>query len=75
VKEGNGGRFRNIGKIANEWDGKGAFSSKTKAISACTVPEHFIGPLNIDEILPDEIIDWPGCEYPLIGREKEKKES
>ncbi len=56
------------GKNNGEYDGGicweliGVFS--TEAIAACLNEYYFIGPVVLDEELPDETVAWPGCYYP-----------
>lgn len=53
----------------NGVDTGGAFSTEKKAIEACHGVNCFIGPLNIDEILPESTMDWPGGYYPFVDEE------
>ena len=48
-----------------QWQVQGVFSSKDKAIAACTKDTYFIGPVNLDEPLPDESTTWVGAYFPL----------
>ena len=62
-----------LDETGRQWQILGIFSSREKAIVACTKPSHWIGMMKLDERLPDEIEPWPDDEfaYPLL----EKKES
>lgn len=46
------------------WDVLGVFSCKNRAEAACYDPRCFVGPLTLDQELPREILDWPGCYFP-----------
>ena len=46
------------------WTIVGVFDEKPKAINACTTKSHFIGPLKLNERLPDGVTTWPDCYYP-----------
>jgi hypothetical protein len=44
---------------------QGIFSTEEKAIAACKNERYFIGPLALDETLPDERMEsWPGSYFP-----------
>lgn len=63
------------GKVVNSestpmaWAIQGVFDTKEKAIAACRSEWYFIGPLRINEALPDENKEWPGCTYPMATEE------
>lgn len=42
----------------------GLYSSKTKAAEKCSELYDVVGPLTLDEDLPEEITEWPGAFYP-----------
>jgi len=42
----------------------GAFSSEEKAVAVCKGPNYFVGPLTLDEEIPDTQV-WPGAYYPI----------
>jgi hypothetical protein len=46
------------------WELVGVFDDDKKAIKACKGPNFFIGPVTLNEEVPDETIEWPGCYYP-----------
>lgn len=50
----------------SRWEILGLFSTKEQAIAACTSPNHFIGPMRLNERAPDETVNWEGVEYPLL---------
>jgi len=43
----------------------GVFRTRKAAEQACQEPTDCIGPLTIGEILPREMVEWPGAYYPL----------
>lgn len=65
------GRFRRIvddGLIV--WDIMGVFSSEAMAVAACRSPDDFIGPLLLNEQLPEALAEWPGTRYPLADGDR-----
>lgn len=52
---------------ASAWSVAGAFSTAAKAEAACRDETYFVGPLAIDEQLPDDEVMWPGAYYPLAN--------
>jgi len=50
------------------WDIQGVFSTEEKAVAECKSPEWFVGPINLDESVPEENREWPGFYYPLDER-------
>lgn len=64
---------RNINKktdgLVDDWEVCGVFSDEEKAISVCRDESCFIGPINLDEVLPEETVSWPGCYYPKARQE------
>lgn len=46
------------------WDVLGVFSSEEKAVAACHNENCFVDPFYLDEILPPDVGEWPGCYYP-----------
>lgn len=47
------------------WELCGVFSTREAALKMCLARDYFIGPVEMDEFLPVERTEWPGCEYPL----------
>lgn len=47
------------------WEMVGVFTSEEKAVAACTKKSHFVAPLEMNAIAPDETVEWPDCYYPL----------
>lgn len=45
----------------------GLFETEVDAVTACRDPTDCIGPLAVGEVLPREMVDWPGAYYPLAG--------
>jgi len=60
------GKYKGENKIGVMWDLQGIFSTKELAIKACRNDLYFIGPVILDEALPDETVDWPGSFYPSL---------
>jgi hypothetical protein len=57
------------------WEIGGVFSSEEKAIKACTDKNYFIGPIELDQKLPDETTKWDGCYYPYyVNRSEDEDE-
>lgn len=61
-----------VGKYINKiglhvvWEFQGVFNNKESAEAACQDYRYFVGPAKINEALvSDEIIEWPGCYYPI----------
>lgn len=46
------------------WSIEGVFDSEEKAVAACRTEASFIGPITLNEQLPEKVISWPGCYYP-----------
>lgn len=60
-----------VGKsTADGWEFQGIFSDENKAIGACKTNEYWIGPVTLDQEIPDETTDWPGQYYPTEGKRK-----
>jgi hypothetical protein len=55
------GRFKNF---PDQWEFQGVFDDKQKAVEACRDCTYFIGPVRLNEKLPDEMKEWPGAYYP-----------
>lgn len=57
-----------VGKTVcgGEWEVKGVFTDESQAIAACTEDTHFVGPIVMNTILPDETQEWPGGYYPCL---------
>ena len=48
------------------WEFVGLFDSKDASIEACIKENYFIGPVNMNEALPEESKPWIGAYYPLL---------
>ena len=62
-----------VGKYADgaAWEFQGVFVSKDLAVSACRTEQYFVAPVILNQQLPDDTREWPGCYYPntkLTGR-------
>lgn len=51
------------------WDLQGVFDSETQAVNACKTDQHFVGPVLLNEELPEEGVQWPGAYFPNKGIE------
>ena len=56
------------------WLIDGVFDSKAAAILRCTTPKHFIGPLELNKVYPDEQRKWEGAYYPLTEPDPQPSE-
>lgn len=53
------------GNLANEpWDVLGVFDTETAAIAACHSKTCFVGPIRLNEKLPDRVSTWPDIFFP-----------
>ena len=54
------------------WQIMGVFSDEELAVKSCTTEHDFVGPIDLNVKLPDEVVKWPGLYYPLspFGGEK-----
>jgi len=57
-----------VGKVnksnRKEWEFHGVFDRKDMAEEACKDDRYFIGPVKLNEVLPDDPVLWPGAYYP-----------
>ena len=60
-----------VGKVwrdgSKQWEIQGVFSTEAQAQAACFQNDDvacFVGPLELDAVLPREKITWPGAYYP-----------
>ena len=47
------------------WDLQGVFDSEAAAVAACESVRDFIGPVPLNQRLPQGATEWPHCRYPL----------
>lgn len=47
------------------WEVLGIYDSEQKAVSRCTKKNDFVAPAKLNEDMPEETEEWPGCYYPL----------
>jgi hypothetical protein len=52
------------------WEIQGIFDSEENAVAACHTSSHWVGPMTLNEELPDELMLWPGCYYPIEHESK-----
>jgi len=53
----------------NTWDLIGVCSSEEIAAEACKDKNYFIGPIELNQILPKEYIEWEGYYHPKEGKQ------
>jgi hypothetical protein len=59
-----------VGKVVKRldegavWEFQGVFGDKKLAERQCIDENWFVGPVNLDEELPDSKTDWPDGYYP-----------
>lgn len=46
------------------WELAGVFESEELAIAACRDHTYFVGPAELNVLLPHDTEEWPGCRYP-----------
>jgi hypothetical protein len=51
--------------VDRKWMIEGIFYNKDVAIKNCTNKNMFVGPIEINKLLPAGINAWPGCFYPM----------
>jgi hypothetical protein len=51
------------------WEFVGVFTTKEKAVAACTSPNHFVGPVLLNKRAPEETVSWPDSWYPKLEGE------
>jgi hypothetical protein len=64
-----------VGKVVEStdqgrvWEFQGVFSDRKKAEDHCLESDWFVGPANLDQPVPEERMEWPGCYYPKASRQ------
>jgi hypothetical protein len=54
----------------NTWEFQGVFDTEEAAIAACRTGKYFVGPIALNEALPDERANgWPGQFFPILSEE------
>ncbi len=57
-----------VGKTTNaegtEWEFQGIFDNVDVAVSQCKNENYFVGPVILNEVVPDVTRTWPGAWYP-----------
>ena len=65
-----------VGKVLNPdmgrdiWEFCGVFDKEEKAEAACKNENYFVGPVELNFVVPDPSVDWPNAYYPLWEKEK-----
>ena len=52
----------------SKWEILGVFDDEQLAVAACTADYHFVGPITLNERLPDEPRPWPSGYYPRLEK-------
>ena len=68
------GEWRSGETCNSVWDLVGVFSSEVKAVAACVRTDHFLYPVELDAVAPDETCVPPGFRYPLEDRAPAEQE-
>ncbi len=63
------GEVKNPDMGCDIWEFCGVFDTEKKAIAACTSGDHFIGPVDLNFLIPNPTEDWPNSYYPLVKDE------
>lgn len=59
------GRICAFTEAGHVWEILGAFTDEEAAQKACKDSFCFVGPVVLDQVLPEEVMIWPGAYYPL----------
>ena len=51
--------------ILQAWEVVGVFTSRERAVAACSSDRHFVGPMRVNIEWPDPSCEWAGLWYPL----------
>jgi len=55
-----------VGKwVDGDWELQGVFDTEDRAVAICEDAHYFVGPVTLNEELPDDRIVWPGAYYPI----------
>lgn len=65
------GQFFEESIPANKWAFVGVFDTEEAAIAACTADNYCILPATLNEVLPEEVVVWPGGYYPRLESKPE----
>lgn len=58
------GKFISVHPEGICWEFQGVFDTEDLAVLACLNEYSFIAPVVLNESLPNEKEEWPGCYYP-----------
>lgn len=50
----------------DNWHILGVFDQESLAVPAATDERDFVGPIKLNQRLPDDAIDWPNAYYPEV---------
>lgn len=48
----------------HSWEIMGIFDKEEDAVKLCKNNNYFVGPINLNEVLPEETIEWPDAYFP-----------
>lgn len=49
------------------WQVLGVFDDHDRAVAACSTSDDFVGPIQLNRRLPDDVVPWPNAVYPLAA--------
>jgi len=57
-----------VGRVTElgDWQFQGVFDTEEAAVAACKDETWFVGPVALNEELPEEAMDWPGAYFPIV---------
>jgi len=67
------GKVLNPNEGSDKWEFVGVFDTAKKAEAACKDENYFIGPIELNDMLPDETVPWIDGYYPLAEKCKVKE--
>lgn len=68
-----------VGKIMNPdtgcdiWEFCGVFDTEKKAIEVCKTENYFVGPVDLNFVVPEPSVNWPNSYYPIVVLVRKKK--
>jgi hypothetical protein len=55
-------------ELLHWWRFHGIFDKEEAAVNACKTADYFVGPVTLNEEIPDETVYWPGAYKPCLGQ-------
>jgi len=62
------------GETVSNWSICGVFDTEQEAVSHATTEKHFVGPITLNDLRPDEPEEWNGAYYPKVFERVNKVE-